>query len=288
MSGVKQPLNLLQFGGCLIHRPLRSIARANERLSTENFGHIRAIHTFGEMFQIIEVLRGQRVVPFEYMGLSRVTPDLVPVKAADTFEGADLALVEPASSVELSFRGIAINRTGIMRHVFAPIEANDPKAAKIANKWLRVGLSGLNKTVRAETGERLLECIEGQSHEAELARAVVRETEATKSDIPGGFRKMQELLGCPIGVVIYIFRYMPDGRPVSFPPGLREEVIASAEALALPTFEPTPLVQDYGVARALTHDSRHYSDAFLPIAGEALMGFVEDVWRRSQGGSATA
>jgi len=288
MVAMKEPLNLLQFGGCLIHRPLRSVARARQRLSTENFGPIRAIHTFGEMFQIIDVLRGRRTIPDEYLKLTRGIEGLKPMKSAETFEGTDLALVEPASSVELTFRGISINRTGIMREVFAPIEARAPKAAKVANKWLRVGLSGLNAEVRAETGERLLELIEGRSKEDELARAVIRETEATKSDIPGGFAKMQELLGCPMGVVIYIFRYMPDGRPVSFPAGLREEVIAAAEALKLPTFEPTALVQKFGVAEALTQDSRHYSDAFMPVAGEALMGFVEEVWRNAQGTSAAA
>jgi hypothetical protein len=191
-----------------------------------------------------------------------------------------VALVEPASSIELNFRGIAINRTGIMRLVLALIEAHGPKAVKIANKWLRVGLTGLNQQVRDETGAQLLELIDGQSLEAELARAIIRETEATKSDIRGGFVKMQERLGCPMGVVIYIFRYMPDGRPVSFPAGHREEVIVAAEDLKLPTFEPTPMVQKFGVAEALDCNSRHYSDTFQPIAGEALMQFAEEVWRR--------
>jgi hypothetical protein len=275
------PLNTLLFGGCLVHAPVRHVSRTQNGLAYRKYG-VMPIHTFGEMFQIVEILRGEKTVPPELRHLCRMATELAPVPGASDFSDIDVALVEPASPIELTFRGIAINRTGIMHHVLRPIERQGSEAAKISARWLRQGLVGLNESVRAETGAKLLDYVQGQTEEAELARAVIRETHASRSDIAGGFRKMQELLGCPIGVAIYVFRYMPDGRPVSWPAGFREDVLAAARQLDLPIFEPTPLVLQYGVEAALTADSRHYREEFLPVIGDALVEFARSVYEGSK------
>jgi hypothetical protein len=273
----KMLLNALLFGGCLVHWPLVRTARAQEGLAPENYGPIREVHTFGEMFQIIEVLRGQKTVPQEWRHLAHMRPDLGPVPGADRFSDIDVALVEPASPTELEFRGTAINRFAIARFVRATVGDGSKETEKILAKWLRLGLVALNDTVRAEAGEQLVERVRGDTADAELARAVIRETRAYPSDIGGGFRKMQELLGCPIGAVIYVFKYMPDGRPISWPAGFREQVLFAAEDLGLPVFDPAPLVVRHGVQAALAEGLSHYSAEFLPVAGEALLAFARSV-----------
>ena len=276
------PLNALLFGGCMIHWPLMRTSCADGKLVLDAYGPVREIHTFGEMFQIIDVLKGAKVVPQEYRDLAHMRPKLCPVPDAGDFGALDVALLEPASPVELEFRGVAVNRFAVNRFVRALTGKDNAEAKKLSAKWMRQGLIGLDETVRAGTATKLLMHASDDSEDAELARAVIRETRAFPSDISGGFRKMQALLGCPVGVALYVFRYMPDGRAISWPSGFRETVLSAAQDLSLPIFDPVPLVVTYGVEKALEPPLAHYSKEFLPVAGDALVDFVRSVHTRSK------
>ncbi len=83
-----------------------------------------------------------------------------------------------------------------------------------------------------------------------------------------------------MAMVTYTYRYMPDGRPVTWPAGFREELLDAAAELELPVFEPWKLVQEHGVARAL-QDIGHYTAGFDVIMGEALVDFAARTTRRS-------
>lgn len=276
-------LNAILFGGCMMRQPLRAMATRQRGLADEKYGSAAAKHTFGEMFQFIEVLRGARRIPRELMSLCRISARVGPVAGAEDFRDLDVALIEPASPAELTFRGFAINRIGLMK-MLAPIEAEGREAKKLAAQWLRVGLTGLNEDVRAATATKLLDHVHGDTEQADLTRAVISETRAFKSDITDGFRRMQETLGCPIGAVIYVFRYLPDGRPVYWPAVFHKEVLAAAQTLNLPVFDPAPLVAEHGVQAAMSNDSQHYRARFLPVVGRALMAFAHEVHRgRSPG-----
>ena len=272
------PLNAVLFGACMLRQPLRVMAARQRGLADQKYGSDTAKHTFGEMLQFIEVIRGARRIPRELMSLCRISPRVGPVAGAEDFRDLDVALIEPASPVELTFRGFAINRIG-MKKMLAPIVAEGREAANLSAIWLRVGLTGLNEDVRATTATKLLGHVHGDTEQADLMRAVISETRAFKSDITDGFRRMQESLGCPIGAVIYVFRYLPDGRPISLPAGFRKEVVAAAQELNLPIFDPAPLVAEHGVEMALADDSSHYSARFLPVVGRALMAFAHEVHR---------
>jgi hypothetical protein len=279
---MKAPLNTLLFGGCLLHWPLKRTAPARGKLALREYGKVKEVHTFGEMVQIIEVLRGEKIVPRELKYLAHMSPRLTALPEVNPFADLDLALLEPASPIELTLRGVAVNRFAINRFVRAQFADADREANNLAAKWLRHGLIGLDETTRLEAGTKLLDHIHGQSDEAELARAIVRETRASQGDIIGGFHKMRELLACPMGVALYVFRYMPDGRTISLPLGFREAVLEAAQQLRLPIFDPSPLVISYGVQAALGADQGHYSEEFLPIAGEALVKFAQSVYEGSQ------
>jgi hypothetical protein len=270
------PLNTLLFGGCMIHWPLTRTSCADGKLALDAYGPVREVHTFGEMFQIIEVLKGGNTVLPEYRDLAHMRQRLGPAQGADNFGDLDVALIEPASPVELEFRGVAVNRFTVNRLVRAET-GESPFAKKLSAKWMRQGLIGLDDDMRASTAAKLVMHVTGDSEDAELARAVILETRAFPSDISGGLRKMQALLGCPVGVALYVFRYMPDGRAISWPTGFREIVLNAAQDLSLPIFDPVPLVLDYGVEAAMTPPLAHYSEEFLPVAGNSLVSFIQSV-----------
>ena len=277
---MKTPLNVLLFGGCLLRRPLRSVPNLESKLARTRYGRIRVVHSFAEMIQVVEFLRGQKEVPKKLRRLTGIAPEAVPMAGGADFHDIDLALIEPGSPVDIDFRGIAINRTAIM-NLLRPIERQSREAAKLCHAWARTGVVGMNDEVRRELGDRLSALVP-DDEDRELRRAVLAETRAVKNDTAAGFRKMHELLGCPLGAVVFIFRYMPDGRPIVWPAGSRDELIAAAGQLGLPVFEPTSLVQEYGVATALEKDMQHYKPAFLPIIGEAIVRFAQDVHERSR------
>ena len=257
---------------------MKRTSEAEGRLRYDAYGPIPETHSLGEMFQVMEILRGQMKVPEELRPMSRMV-DLKPVAGASDFSDIDVALLEPASPIELTFRGIALSRTIIRLKFLKLIVVLHEEKRKLATAWLREGLVGLNETVRAETAAKLVACVPGDSPNDDFIRAVILEMRSAKTDVLGGFVRMGELLDCPLGVVSYVFRYMPDGRAISWPAGFREEVLAAAQRLKLPVFDPAPLVQSFGVDAALNFDQGHYSRAFLPVAGAGLVEFAETVHR---------
>lgn len=272
------PLNALLFGSCLVRKPLFTASRIEGGFECEPYGPVPAVHSFGEMTQMIEILRREREVPRELWPLCRMNNRFVRAMRTGDFHKLDVALIEPALPIEMRFRGISISRDGLLIEVLKPIEERGGKpAAKLATRWLRQGLIGMNEQIRAETGEKLLQFIPGTTDADELARAVIRDIEIAKSDLVEGFRKVRSLLDCPLGVAIYVFGYMPDGRIISWPPGFREDVMAAAGQAGLPMFEPTPRVLEFGVARALEDDSRHYAEPFLPVIGKVMIAFARAV-----------
>jgi len=278
---MSEKLTALVMGGCLVRRPLRSVPNLQSRLVVDRYGIIKVVHSMAEMIQAVEFLKGRREIPPEIRFLTSVSPFLKPLPEGDDFRDLDLVLAEPGSPVDITFRGFATNRGRISDLVLKPIEDTVPEARKLTLKWVRLGLMEMNEEARQETSAKLLELVPDDG-QAEFRRAVIAETRAAPSDVVQGLKKLQELTNRPIGVVVFVFRYMPDGRPVSWPAGSREGAIAAAKALDLPYFEPTALVQQHGVQNALEKDQRHYTENFLPVIGEAIVEFAQQVHARAK------
>jgi hypothetical protein len=275
-----RPLTTLVLGGCLLRRPLRSLPDLRDRLTVDRYGIVKVTHSVAEMIQAVEFLKGAKEIAPELRAMTSVSPNLEPMQAGDDFRDLDLVLAEPASPVDITFRGVMTNRGRIADQVINPIEEAAPAAREFTQKWLRMGLVEMKEDARREFGAKLLPLVP-DDEKAEFRRAVIREARAVPGDVMGGLKRLRELTNRPVGVVIFVFSYMPDGRPLSWPAGARESAIAAAKALDLPTFEPTALVQQYGVQYALENDRRHYTEAFLPIMGEAIVAFAQAVHARA-------
>lgn len=270
-------VNVLVFGACLVRGPLNPMARVGSRFTFANYGSLPGTYTLGEIFQAIGVLRGERDVPQDIRPLCNMKSNFRPVKRAAEFSDVDVALLELSSPIELVFRGCYLNRNRLQQLIMNPIADLSRAARKCGNFWLRNGLVGLNETARQETAEELASYIPPDMENAELARAVILETRSFKSDLGEGLRRARELINRPIGVSVYVFQYVADGRAISWPAGFHDEVKAAADQVGLAVFEPSHVVKAYGVKAALCEDLRHYSDEFLPVIGDALVDFVLSV-----------
>jgi len=275
-------VSVLVFGACLLHGPLNPLNRTATNFSYPDYGPLPGCYTFGEMFQAIDLLRGLKDVPQEYRPLCAMRPNFRPVGRAAHFADVDVALIEPSSPVELEFRGCSLNRVALAHSVIHPITERYKDARKAAGAWLRIGLIGMNDEARIRSAAELVKFISDDMEHAELMRSVILETRSRRSDIPNGFRRMQELLGRPMGVVVYVFQYLEDGRAISWPAGFHEEVLEAATELDLPMFQPAQFVRDYGLKNAMKDDLRHYSDEFSPVIGNELIKFSQEILDRSR------
>ncbi len=274
-------LSVLPFGGCLLHGPLNPVARSAADFRYPKYGPIPGVYTFGEMHQVIEVLRGQRNIPGYIRPLCGMSSNFRAVPGTAEFSDVDVALLEPSSPIDLVFRGCYLNRSGLAMHVAHPLRALGRQPAKHANLWVRTGLIGLNEKVRAEAAEELITYIPKNMENANCIKAVILETRSVRSDIRTGFLRMRELIRRPIGVVVYIFQYLADGRAVSWPAGFHEEIAEVARQLDLPTFDPSTVVREYGVGAALRDDFRHYNAGFMPVMAKHLAAFARSVFDKS-------
>jgi hypothetical protein len=279
-----EPVNILAFGACLVQGPLIPIQKVGDRLTYAKYGPIPPSYTFGIMLQTIAMWRGERDVPAEIRPLGEIRLNVRPVARASTFSDVDVAILEPASPIEITYRGCSLNRVSLYKLIVEPIRAIGPEASKAAMTWYRNGVDGLNPTLRSEVGRRVVELLPADWENREFVASVILETTSSKSDILGGFKKMRELLGRPMGVVAYVFQYLPDGRAVSWPAGFLEDIRDAAHQLGLPMLEPAEHVVRYpgGVAKALKPDMRHYSDEFNAVMGDIMVDFCVGIRDRAR------
>jgi hypothetical protein len=239
-------------------------------------------HALGDMVQFIRFLRGEIVLPPQVKLLTGMNEHFRPLPSAGDFADVDVALVEPNTPTEILYGDFLLQRNAVISHIIDPIRIAhpDPAIAKMAGNWFMQGLISGNEATRLDLGSKLAALVP-PSPMADVARDVLLTARGERRDVEEGLRALQAVLHRPIGLLTYIYQYMPDGRPVSWPAGFRDDLLHAAGSMKLPIFEPWTLVERVGVKVALTDDLRHYRDAFMLPIGEAMVSFAGEVVRRA-------
>ena len=271
------PTTVLPMGACLLHGPLNPIARERTRIAFPKYGTFPGVYTFGEMFQALDILLGKRDVPAQIRPIANIQPNFVARPSAIGFDEVDAVLVEPSSPVDLEYRGCYLNRNRLTHYVIAPIKGVSREANKAANQWLRSGLIGLNDQLRASAAEALLKHIPEDLPDKDFIADVILQTRSRRADVLGGLRGISSIVQKPMGIVLYVFQYLPDGRTLSWPEGYQEEILAAAKQLELKVFQPADVVRSFGLNEALRDDLRHYKPEFMPVVAEALCEFADSI-----------
>ena len=271
------PTTVLPMGACLLHGPLNPIARERTRIAFPKYGTFPGVYTFGEMFQALDILLGKRDVPAQIRPIANIQPNFVARPSAIGFDEVDAVLVEPSSPVDLEYRGCYLNRNRLTHYVIAPIKGVSREANKAANQWLRSGLIGLNDQLRASAAEALLKHIPEDLPDKDFIVDVILQTRSRRADVLGGLRGISSIVQKPMGIVLYVFQYLPDGRTLSWPEGYQEEILAAAKQLELKVFQPADVVRSFGLNEALRDDLRHYKPEFMPVVAEALCEFADSI-----------
>lgn len=270
---------ILIFGRSALTNSLRQTASQAKRLSTANLGSLPGCLSVGQMLQLIALLRGRLDMPVEIRPLCEIRPTLRPAPVRSIFRDVDLALVEPASPIELSFRGFNLSWLALYQGLLGPLRSSTAQANQTVVRWLREGLLALDDEIRAASAAQLVELMGPEMERSALARAVVLETRAARSDLAAGLERMRVELARPMALIAASPSYRPDGRPVEAADGFADEVRMTAIRLGLPLFQPCDVISDYpgGAAKAFDPEFRRYQPGFEEVMVESLVSFCEEI-----------
>jgi hypothetical protein len=230
--------------------------------------------------QLVRFCAGELRVPREVREFCYSDAEFEP--PASTFpymRQAEVALLEPNTSVDIRFGEFFLNQNIVQQVVVERAKQIDVKLGKLARLWKADGLLKQREEVRAEAAGQLLKEYPIREPQDRLVRDVIRDARGyhnLEDDLYKQIGEFRELLPIPTGIVLYTFQYMPDARAVSWPPDFKSNMISVAKRLGMKVYDPSILVEQYGVEVSLREDMRHFKDEFYPIVSEVLMDYMKE------------
>jgi hypothetical protein len=209
----------------------------------------------------------------------------------ETLARADFALLEPVTSMDIVFRDYCFNASIVHSLIGSALFQRDPALEQLETTWLESGIPKGNEETRSETAAALLEAIQPTDPQQEAMRAVIAEARGRPQsweEMRLGIERVRNMVSVPLGIVLYTYQYLPDGRELSWPPDLKKNTIAIAQELDMPVYEPARLINHHGVKVVLRDDIRHYQIDFIPIVADALWEFMDEVTGSSATGTKAA
>ncbi len=277
--------DVLELGACLLNAPFGNLLK--QRLVTATWRKVGltyspSVYTLDEAIQAVKFFRGELDVRRELRPLCSLPIDWPEEKVAAGAEMApDLVLVEVNSPVRICYDFYSLCRAEINSRYLVSLARKSDELHRIGNEWYFHGLMNGNHSVRVAAAEKLVKAIaeDDEFPDAELARSVLLAAvphQRDFSEIVEGLAALRDLVNGPLALVTYTHQYMPDGRPLPWPPDFVELQMAAADCLGLPIFRPSEIVRLHGVARAMRDDRVHYQDEFVPVLATALFGFITE------------
>lgn len=273
---------MLVFGSCNVRAPLFKAAKKWPRHPNTDWSAISTnfsidgpyffTFTVGEMLQAIACYKGERRIPTELLELCQMSPRWAPSPINSPLQSANVALAEPTTSIEIRFDGYHLNR-GAVRHLLDPLVNSNPQAKRLRSHWYNKGIVAMDDEAKREIANRLIALVPADIPQREISIEVLKGAVGRHQDVIEGLQLLTRELDMPLGIVAYTWRFMPDGRPLSWPDGFHAEVIAAASQLNLPLYEPRNLIDRLGFNYALRADLTHYTIDFEADVAKELINF---------------
>jgi hypothetical protein len=274
---------VLPFGGCQLNGPVSALWDTRQVTPVyKAMGWRRTPFAFTPKaaLQLLGYCRGTLEIPRLVRRLCYPDYDYEPSASATAIpDTANIVLLEPNTPVDILYEGFSLSQQEVQKFIVTEIRDRYPELTKPANRWKSEGMFKQNEELRAAAAAQILKVFRPESEEDELLVAVVRDARAHMADaaeLRRGVEEVRDAVSGRFGLVLYTMQYMPDGRPISWPADFKDNLVAVAQALDLPIFEPAEVIIRHGVQNALK-DFRHYFDEFKPTAGEALIKFIHSV-----------
>ena len=269
------------LGSCQIHEPIYSLTRrklAKAVFPAVRFSTTPYVHSLAEAVQFIQFCRGRIDLPQRLRRYMYYDFEFEPASGNGAgIDASTVVFLEICTPVKIFVDQYVLNRFEIGRRIVLPISAASEEAHRIAHQWADT-LFRPTEDTSPICKERFLEILPCESEEDLAAREVVANATSRQLDqqqIISGIEAVRELVAKPIIVFTHTLRYMPDGRPVSWPADFRRNVIEACRRLDLPYVAPSSIIMKHGVDAALMPDLMHPRDEFKRVLGDEFLDFLD-------------
>jgi hypothetical protein len=281
-------LRISPLGGCPLANPMIRLRKRGVAISIFNELGFRSTPlslSAGGALQLVRMCRGEFRIPEIVRDICyKLPPAGMPPRAAEALSTADLVLVEMSTPMEICYRDYIFSQNRLREYLVRELREMGEAAVKTATKWESALKKGDNGRARY-LSEKLNDILAREKHGALLEDIINNTTSRVLCGdaIHEGINEIRKLLPLPFGIVLHNFHYMPDGRPVVWPQGFKDDTISAAERLGIPTYDPAPLVQKAGTAVALADDLRHYSPFLYEQLADEFLRFFHAILGRDPG-----
>ncbi|MET3524072.1 hypothetical protein [Mesorhizobium abyssinicae] len=286
IHGGTASIRTLPFGGCFLHNPINAVLRKEQQASIFTEMGLRGTPfslSANTNHQLIDFVTGKLNFPdwLKNIVYGEFVDPPSPEKAELIF-GSDLALVGMSTPTELIFDKALLNVNKVDEFIKEELSALSAEK-KLVSSW-RKALLESNEGARKDLSEELYNAIFKYGNVREHVPDVVRHTLSRSLNVDEMTKSVADLrdrLDMPMGMILYNFMFMPDGRPVQWPAGFKGDCIEVARRLDIPAFDFAPFVAQEGVDKVLMDDRRHWNAPYYLPLGEILFDFCTGIVDRS-------
>ncbi|MGX5844171.1 hypothetical protein ACWGTI_25975 [Mesorhizobium sp. ArgA1] len=279
-------IRTLPFGGCFLHNPINAVLRKEQQASIFTEMGLRGTPfslSANTNHQLIDFITGKLNFPewLKNLVYGEFVDPPSPEKAELVYSG-DLALVGMSTPTELIFERALLNVNKVDEFIKEELSALSTEK-KLVSSW-RKALLESNEDARKVLSEELYNTVLKSGNVREHVPDVVRHTLSRTLDVDEMTKSVADLrdrLDMPMGIVLYNFMFMPDGRSVQWPAGFKGDCIEVARRLDIPAFDFAPFVAQEGVEKVLMDDRRHWNAPYYLPLGEILFDFCAGIVDRS-------
>lgn len=276
-------LQVLPFGGCMLASALAEPQQRKEAITTYYaMRHSWPVcYTVQEALRTVEFYRGKRSIPQSLRPLCNLPNDFdAKSELAKQFENFEVVLFEPNSYSFLLFEDVPITRSLVDTLIVTPLKAAGGNIADAAATWFNNGLLAGEEEIQVEAAQSLLPELEGRVENPNLiSKVLVHARSVTPSfeEFVSAATNLKNTLDKPFGIVTFTFQYLPNGRPITWPPDFAQTTFELAKRLGVPCFHPADVVRKHGARVALQDNLRFYRKEFEPIIGSELLRFAQSL-----------
>lgn len=275
-------MRVLSLGACQLSAPINSLVKEGriDDCWLASGQPTVTCYCVGDAMQVLRIYRRQIDLSEGMRCYSGYPDNDLESVGRRRLDDADIAVLDCNTPIAMCLDGIFINRSSITREIYQPLAAANPDLGKTYDAWWHQGIFGGDEEVKRSSALALIPSLEGVVRYPKVAAEILLGMRAVRQDDDDFIRALDELhreLAMPLGMVTSTYRYLPDGRAVSWPPRHLEMTRNAARELHIPLFDTIPLVQQHGVSIAMNDNLTIYRTEFWPVVGDALLSFMNDV-----------
>lgn len=234
-----------------------------------------------ENLQRIRFFRKEVEVPRWLRYFCNLPTDIAPhVELLQPFEQADLVLLEPNTTIDIFYGPYALHRSNVLSAICDKVRDVGPEIHQAIDLWWYRGIVARDREAQREAALTLIPALTGRVDDERVAQKILLEChgeEQSAERYHASIAEFCEIVDLPIGLVTFIYRFLPDGRPIGWPADFIENTIAVARTLNLPMLDSAEIVSRHGVDVALDKNQMLYRPEFVPTVAEEVLKFCQQV-----------